>query len=355
MKKSRVLALGLAIFMFLATLAGCGGNTSAPATTTTAQAATTAAQAATTAAPAAATTTIRVGHVLAPTHPYQLGLEKFGELLSEKTNGAVKVEAFHSSQLGNERDLIEGLQLGTVEMCIVSTAPLSGFTTQFEVFDLPFIFQETKATRAVLDSDIGQGILDTLSAQGIVGLCYFENGFRNITNSIRPITTPEDLKGLKIRTMESPIHMASFSVMGADPTPMALGELFTALQQNTVDGQENPLAIIETSKFYEVQKYLSLTEHFYAPAPLLISKSFYDKLDADTQKAVTEAALEARDYERGLLDEMNTKLKDQLAGLGVTINTVDKAPFIEAVQPVYKQFEAEIGADLIQKVLDAQK
>ena len=324
MRKSRILALGLVIIMLLA---GCGS----------------------------AATTIRVGHVLAPTHPYQLGLEKFSELVSAKTNGNVKVEVFHSSQLGNERDLIEGLQLGTVEMCIVSTAPLSSFTTQFGVFDLPFIFSETKKTREILDGPIGQGILDTLVNQGIIGLCYFENGFRNITNRVRPITKPEDLKGLKIRTMESPIHMASFRAMGTNPTPMALGELFTALQQGTVDGQENPLAIINTSKFYEVQKYLSITEHFYAPAPLLIGKAFYDRLDADSRKAIKDAAVEARVYERGLLDDMNTRLRDELQKAGMEINTVDKKPFIDAVQSVYAEYEKEIGKELIQQVQDAQK
>ncbi|MCL1874693.1 MAG: TRAP transporter substrate-binding protein [Synergistaceae bacterium] len=324
MKKTKVLALALVVLMLVA---GCSS----------------------------AATTIRVGHVLAPTHPYQLGLEKFSELASEKTNGNVKVEVFHSSQLGNERDLIEGLQLGSVEMCIVSTAPLSGFTTQFGVFDLPFIFSETNKTREILDGPIGQGILDSLSAQGIVGLCYFENGFRNITNNVRPITKPEDLQGLKIRTMESPIHMASFRAMGTNPTPMALGELFTALQQGTVDGQENPLAIINTSKFYEVQKYLSITEHFYAPAPLLIGKSFFDRLDADVQKALNDAAIEARAYERGLLDDMNTKLREELQKAGMEINTVDKQLFINAVQPVYAEYEGEIGKELIKQVQDAQK
>jgi len=304
---------------------------------------------------ACAAGTIRVGHVLAPEHPYQLGLEKFGELVSQKTNGKVKVEVFHSSQLGNERDLIEGLQLGTVEMCIVSTAPLSNFTTQFNVFDLPFIFSETKKTREILDGPIGQDILKTLDAQGIVGLCYFENGFRNVTNNVRPITKPDDLKGLKIRTMESPIHMASFRAMGANPTPMALGELFTALQLGTVDGQENPLAIINTSKFYEVQKYLSITEHFYAPAPLLIGKAFYDRFDADTQKAVKEAAMEARVYERGLLDDMNTRLRGELQKAGMVMNTVDKQPFIDACQSVYAEYGDLIGKELIKKVQDAQK
>lgn len=298
--------------------------------------------------------TINVGHVLAPTHPYTLGLEKFAELVEEKTDGRVHVEVFHSSQLGNERDMVEALQLGTQEMTLVSTAPLASFTKQFLVFDLPFIFKDTESARKVLDSELGRSLLDSLESQGITGLCYFENGFRHVTNSKHPIKTPEDLKGIKIRTMENPIHMATFKVMGADPTPMAFGELFTALQQKTIDGQENPLPIVETSKFYEVQEYLSLTGHFYAPAPLLVSKSFFDGLDPEIQEAIKEAADEARDYERGLLDDMNAKLLTELEEKGMEILEPDKEPFIKAVEQVYKDFESEITPELIQKVLDAQ-
>lgn len=341
MKKAKIMASLLVLVLLLAMMAGCGKSSNGSNQQSNGN--------------SGETINIRVGHVLAPTHPYQLGLEKFAELVAEKTDGRVKVQAFHSSQLGNERDMVEGLQLGTLEMTLVSTAPLSSFTNKFEVFDLPFIFKDTESARNILDGSIGQELLDTLQDQGILGLCYFENGFRSVTNNKMPITKPEDLKGLKIRTMESPIHMASFEVMGADPTPMAFGELFTALQQGTIDGQENPLAIVDTSKFYEVQKYLSLTEHFYAPAPLLISKDFFEGLDADLQEAIKEAAIEARDYERGLLDEMNQRLLGELEQRGMKINEVDKQPFIDAVQPVYQEFESRIGKDLITKVQEAQQ
>ncbi|MDR1875939.1 MAG: TRAP transporter substrate-binding protein [Synergistaceae bacterium] len=302
---------------------------------------------------------IRVGTTLAPSHPYNLGLEHFRDLVAEKTGGRIKVEVFHSSQLGNERDMVEGLQLGTLEMTLISTAPLSGFTSDFLVFDMPFIFSDVEVARACVDSDIGQNMLDGLSTQGIMGLCFFENGFRSITNSRKPILTPEDLNGIKIRTMENPIHMDSFRVMKADPTPMAFGELFTALQQKTIDGQENPLAIIDTSKFYEVQKYLSLTEHFYAPAPVLMSRLFYDSLSADLQAAIKECLLESRTYERQLLDEMNAHLISDLKTKGMEINTVDKEPFIKAVQPVYEQYTGtgpgKIPAELIRRVRDFKK
>lgn len=299
--------------------------------------------------------TIRVGHVLAPTHPYNLGLLKFAELVEEKTDGKVKVDVFHSSQLGNERDMIEGLQLGTLEMALISTAPLSSFTTDFLVFDLPFIFKDAPHAREVLDGPIGDRLFATLKDQMVIGLAYWENGFRSVTNNARPIETPADLAGLKIRTMENPVHMDSFTALGAAPTPMAFGELFTALQQKTIDGQENPLPIVDTSKFYEVQKYLSLTEHFYAPAPLLVSEDFFEKLPEDIQKAIQEAAYEARDYERAQIDEMNARLLTELEDRGMEINAPDKAPFIEAVQSVYQKYTGLIPADLIQDVIDAQK
>ncbi|AEE90343.1 TRAP dicarboxylate transporter, DctP subunit [Tepidanaerobacter acetatoxydans Re1] len=338
------LALLLISLLIIGLLAGCGGgqqngNDAAPSGNQD----------------KGGTITIKVGHVLAPTHPYTLGLQKFAELVDEKTDGKIKVEVFHSSQLGNERDMVEALQLGTQEMTLVSTAPLASFTKQFLVFDLPFVFKDTESARKVLDSELGQGLLNSLESQGIMGLCYFENGFRHVTNSKHPINKPEDLKGIKIRTMENPIHMATFKVMGADPTPMAFGELFTALQQKTIDAQENPLPIIETSKFYEVQEYLSLTGHFYAPAPLLISKSFFEGLAPELQAALKEAAIEARDYERGLLDDMNAKLVEELKEKGMKVNEPDKTLFVEAVQSVYKQFESDITPELIQKVVDAQK
>ncbi|WP_422443630.1 TRAP transporter substrate-binding protein [Thermoanaerobacterium sp. DL9XJH110] len=344
----KILAILLVSLLSLSLLAGCGGGKQQSESTQTDQNSQSGGE-------SQDQISIRVGHVLAPTHPYQLGLEKFAELVSQKTNGKVKVEVFHSSQLGNERDMVEGLQLGTLEMTLVSTAPLSSFTKKFFVFDLPFIFKDTASARAVVDGPVGTQLLDSLKDQGIIGLTYFENGFRHVTNNKKPIEKPEDLKGMKIRTMENPVHMATFKVLGADPTPMAFGELFTALQQGTIDGQENPLPIIETSKFYEVQKYLSLTGHFYAPAPLLISRSFFESLSPDVQNAIKEAAVEAGDYERKLLDDMNAKLENELQQKGMKINKPDKEAFVNAVQPVYKQFEGDITPELIKQVIDAQK
>jgi len=302
---------------------------------------------------------IRVGHVLAQIHPYQLGLEKLSELADEKSGGQIQIDVFHSSTLGNERDMLEALQLGTQEMVLVSTAVLSSFTDKFLVFDLPFLFATTDQARTVCDSELGQEILTSVEDSGFKGLVFFENGFRNVTNSKAPILVPDDLKGLKIRTMESPMHMAAFSVLGADPTPMAMGELFTALQQKTIDGQENPLAIIESSKLYEVQEFISLTGHFYAPAPLFMSTTYFDSLPADIQDVILEASREAQAYERGLLDTMNEELYVTLTDRGIIISEVDKAPFIEAVQPVYAEWIGDgaglVETDIYNRVMDMIK
>lgn len=302
----------------------------------------------------AAPKTLKVGHVLAPTHPYQIGLEKFAELVQAKTNGSIVIKAFHSSQLGGEREMIESLQFGTLDMTLVSTAPLAGFLPEFQVFDLPFIFESREIAYRVLDGQIGQDLLKKLDKKGIIGLAYWENGFRHVTNSRRPITTPADLSGLKIRLMENPVHMDSFRAMGALPTPMAFGELFTALQQGTVDGQENPLAIIETSKFYEVQKYISLTGHFYAASPLLISKTVWNKLSEKERTALMEAAKEAGDFERAMIIGMDNELSAKMKEKGMEVTVVDKSLFKQATKSVYDKYESIVGKELLDSVRNAK-
>ena len=350
--KKRILSLIAVSAMVVSVFAGCGGGSSS---TPAASGSGSGSSAATnTAATGDAEYKIRVGHVLANTHPYELGLKKLSEIAAEKSGGKIAIDVFGNSQLGNERDMVEALQLGSQEMVLVSTAVLSSFTDQFLVFDLPFMFDSTEDARMVCDSDLGTEILHSIDDQGITGLTWFENGFRQVTNNVRPIEKPEDLKGIKIRTMESPIHMASFSVMGADPTPMAMGELFTALQQGTLDAQENPLAIIDTNKFYEIQKYLSMTSHFYAPAPLFVSTDYFNTMDEESQEILKESAKEAAAYERQCLDDMNKELQGTLADDGMVVNEVDKAPFKEAVQSVYDEYTGtnagQVNPDILAQV-----
>lgn len=299
---------------------------------------------------------VRVAHTIAPDSHYNKGLEHLGQLLNEATKGEIELQIFHSSQLGSERDAIEGVSMGTLEMTLISSAPLANFTNAFLVFDLPFIIQDRQKAYVWMDGPEGQKILDSVLSKGMVALGIWENGFRMLTNSKRPVAVPEDLNGLKIRLMENPIHVGTFKTLGAYPVPMPFGELFTALQQGTVDGQENPLIIISTSKFAEVQKYLSLTGHFYAPAILLINKDFWEKKLTDEQRKIfTEAELKARAWERNYSIENEQKLVDSLKEQGMEVTMPDKAKFFEAVQPVYKEFEDKVGKEAIQKLIDAQK
>jgi tripartite ATP-independent transporter DctP family solute receptor len=358
--KKRVLAITMATLLCVGVFAGCGssssGSTAKPAATGSAAAATGSAAAATGSAAASgkAQYAMIAGTSTPDAHPYCLGMKKIGELVKQKTNGAVTLDVFGNSQLGSERDLVEGLQLGSLQMTCVSTAPLAGFTDSFLVFDLPFLFPDTKTARAVLDSDVGMDILHSVDDQGLKGLTWFENGFRNVTNNVRPITVPGDLKGIKIRTMENQMHMAAFQIMGADPTPMAMGDVFTALQQGTIDAEENPIPIVATNHFQEVQKYISMTGHLFSPTPVFIAKDYYDAMPADFQKAVQEAADEASPYEREQIDEQNVSGLKELQQGGMKDNTPEKAPFQKATAPIYDQYvkqgQGMVSPDMYKKV-----
>ena len=213
------------------------------------------------------------------------------------------------------------------------------------VVDLPFLFRDREHAYKVLDGPIGEGLLDAFSVKQIKGLAFWENGFRQITNNVRPIDKPEDLKGIKIRTMENKIHLAAFRAFGASPTPMAWSEVYTALQQGTIDGQENPIAIVYTSKLAEVQKYLALTGHFYSPALLLMSMKAYNSLPEDIRKIILDTALECATFERNLLRDDEAKQLEELKAKGMQVTTPNKKPFQDAAAPVFKEFEAQFGKE----------
>ncbi|MET3696999.1 tripartite ATP-independent transporter DctP family solute receptor [Bacillus oleivorans] len=291
---------------------------------------------------------LKFGHVLAPDHPYNLAAEKFKEILEENAPQPVKVEIFHSSQLGSERDLTEGLQLGTVDIAI-APGTISTFEPKMGVLDLPYIFRDKEHAYKVLDGEIGQELAKDLPSIDLRLLSYWENGFRHVTNSSKPIVTPEDLKGVKIRVPENSIYVDSFKTWGANVTTMAFGELFTALQQKTVDAQENPLALIATNKFYEAQEYLSLTGHFYGPAHVIISEHTWKKLSPEMQEAVQKAADEARDYERQLLADKDAEYLETLEAEGMKVNEVDLEAFQKASEPVWEMYRDEYG-DLIDQI-----
>ena len=295
---------------------------------------------------------LKFGHVLAPDHPYNLAAEKFKEILEDNAPQPVKVEIFHSSQLGSERDLTEGLQLGTVDIAI-APGTIGAFEPKMGVLDLPYIFRDKEHAYKVLDGEIGQELAADLPSIDLRLLSYWENGFRHVTNSSKPIITPEDLEGVKIRVPENNIYVDSFKAWGANVTTMAFGELFTALQQKTVDAQENPLALIATNKFYEAQEYLSLTGHFYGPAQVIISEHTWSKLSPEMQEAVQKAADEARDYERKLLNDKDTEYLEQLKSEGMKVNEVDIEAFQKSSEPIWEMYKDEYG-DLIERIQNVQ-
>jgi tripartite ATP-independent transporter DctP family solute receptor len=297
---------------------------------------------------------IRAGIGLNDKHPQYQGLLKFKEIVERETKGKVQVQIFHSGQLGDDRTMMEALQLGTQEMTCPSTAPIANFVPEFSVFDFPFLFPNTAVADKVLDGPIGKELLDKLPKQNMIGLAYWENGFRDLTNSKKEIKTVADLKGLKIRTMENKLHLDAFRLLGANPTPMPFPELFTAMQQKTVDGQENPVATIYLQKFYEVQKYVTDTSHIYSPFVLLMSKKFWDASTPEEQAIFKKAAEEARDYERKLNREANAKYFDELAKAGMTVTKLTpeaRAEFVKTVKPVYDTYKEKVGADLLARVL----
>ena len=303
-----------------------------------------------TAAANAADFVFKLGHIADPENPYAKGAEKFAQLVKEKTGGKVEVQVFPSSQLGNQRDLVEGTQFGTIDFTMTSTAVLGNFLPQVAVFDLPFIFRDVQHAYKALDT-VGMEIAQKL--QGMKLLAYYENGVRHMTNSKRPIRKPEDMKGLKIRVMEQPIYIEMIKALGGNPTPMAFGELFTALQQGVVDGQENPAAHIYTARFFEVQKYISLTAHTYSAEPMLVSLAAWNKLPKDLQEKVQTAANESRDWQRDLCRQLEegywTKIQE--SGKSEINRDVDKQAFADATRGVWAMFEKKVGKENIEKIV----
>ena len=283
-------------------------------------------------------------------HPSYLAGKKFGEILAAKLPGKYDVQVYANAQLGDDVRATEGVRMGTLEMVTTSASPLTGLVPEFNVFDLPFIITSEKAADAIYDGPIGAKLGAALEPKGIKLLAYYENGFRQLTNSVREVKTPADMKGLKIRTMQNPIHLEAFRAMGANPTPMPFSEVFTALQQKTIDGQENPIPTIWLSKFYEVQKYVSLTGHVYGPHILLINKKLFDSFPAEDQKIIAAAAQESAIYQRTINRKMNSDFVAELKKAGNTVIELtpeQKKVFQDAVAPVYATWEPKIGKALM--------
>jgi len=296
---------------------------------------------------------IRFGYGLAEDSNQGRAAKFFAEDLAKRTGGKLKMKGFGNASLGSDIQMQNALIGGAQEMMVGSTATLVGINSDFGVFDLPFVFANEKEADAILDGPFGQKLAASLQEKGLVGLVYWENGFRNLTNSKHPIAKMEDLKGIKLRVMQNPVYIDMFNSFGANAVPLSFSELFTALETKTVDGQENPVNTIESSKFYEVQKYLSLTKHVYSPWIVLASKKWWDGLSADEKKAIDESAAASRDFERKDSRASAAKAIDFLKQHGMQVTVVSNAELgrmRDMVRPAMQKFATDGHVNLIKEL-----
>ena len=298
-----------------------------------------------------AQTTMKISISTAQNSHQGVAIDTFAKEVAARTGGRYKVETFYNGSLGGERESIEAVQLGTQELAFSSSGPVPNFVPETKILDVPFLFRDKAHARAVLDGPIGQDLLAKFDAKGFKALAWGENGFRHMTNSKRDVKAPEDLKGLKMRTMENPVHIAAYKGLGIITTPMAFPEVFTALQQGTVDGQENPLPVIMSAKFSQVQKHLSLTGHVYSPCIFVMNKGSFDKLSAADKTAFLEAAKVAVKANRDRVDQDDANGVKELRAQGMTvIEDVDKAKFVAMLAPVNAEFEKQFGKANLDKI-----
>ena len=298
-----------------------------------------------------AQTTMKISISTAQNSHQGVAIDTFAKEVAARTGGRYKVETFYNGSLGGERESIEAVQLGTQELAFSSTGPVPNFVPDAKILDVPFLFRDKAHARAVLDGPIGQELLTKFDAKGFKALAWAENGFRHMTNSKRDVKEPADLKGLKMRTMENPVHIAAYKAFGIITTPMAFPEVFTALQQGTVDGQENPLPVIMSAKFSQVQKHLSLTGHVYSPCIFVMNKGSFDKLSAADKTAFLDAAKVAAKANRDRVDQDDANGVKELRAQGMTvIEDVDKAKFVAQLAPVNAEFEKQFGKANLDKI-----
>jgi tripartite ATP-independent transporter DctP family solute receptor len=296
--------------------------------------------------------TIQLGHPTASNSHYGHAAQVFAEELAKRSNNKFKVVVTAN---GAEREMVESVQIGTLDVVITSTGPVGNFVPEVLIVDIPFLFRDAKHAHAVLDGPIGKEITDKFPAKGLVALGWGENGFRHLTNNQRAVRTPEDAKGLKIRTMENQVHMTAFRTVGVLPTPMAFTELFTALQQGTVDGQENPIPVITASKFSQVQKHLTLSGHVYSPTLIITNKGLFDKLSDADKQAWLEAGKAAAAAQRTFVAKVEQTGVEDLKAQGMQVVTeIDKAKFQQALAPAYEEFSKRFGKENIDRIRNFQ-
>ncbi len=302
--------------------------------------------------------TIKFANQNAAGHPIILGMEKFKELVEKNSAGQLKVNVFPGGTLGSDQANVTALQAGTLEMASMNSGIFASQIKDFAVFDFPFMFANGKEADTVVDGEFGKKMHAKLQDKGIVGLGYYELGFRNITNSKHPITKVADIEGLKLRVIPNAINVDWVKALGANPTPLPWPEVYAALEQKAVDGQENPVATINGAKFYEVQKHLALTGHQYNPQSVVMSKKFWDKLSAAEQKIVSDAAVESSKFQRQKARELEASLLDNLKKNGMQVSTLsatEMAALREKMKPVIAKHGADIAATVSELQADLAK
>ena len=289
-------------------------------------------------------TTIKLAHVVNEQDGFHIAAVRFQELVQERTDGRVTIEIYPNAQLGDERTLLEGMQIGTVDMGVITNGPVANFVEEIAVFELPFLFPSPEAAYAVLDGPIGRELLDELERVQLKGLAYAERGFRNLTNDVRPVYTPGDVAGLKVRVMENPVYIDTFQALGANTVPMAWTEALTAMQQGTIDGQENPINVIYSFRLYEPQRYLSMTRHAYAPAIFVMGLDRWNGFPADLQEILQRSAQEAAEHERMMNARNEAEQMQALLDNGMEIiEEPDIAAFQATAARVYAKYGPTFG------------
>ncbi len=303
----------------------------------------------------AQSTEVKIAYALAKESHYGAAADGWDNYVTETSGGRFTFTHFPSSAQGGEREVIEGLQLGTgVQAVVVSSGALSNFVPEIGVTDIPFLFRDLGHARAVLDGPIGEDILAKFAERQLIALAWGEQGFRHITNNRQPIEKPEDLAGLKIRTMENPVHITAFETAGAAPTPMSWPEVIPALQQGAIDGQENPLSVIVSAKLWEVQKYLTISGHVYSPAMLIVSPTFWDSLSDEDKKIFADGAIKGKEAMRAFVDNSEKNGVETSRQAGIQVNVLSdeqKAQFQQAIQAAYEQYYGTFSKDLIDQII----
>lgn len=344
----RVLCAFLAVAM-TAALAACGGNSGSGTPAASAPAAPSASTPAGT--PSAGATVLKLGTTVNEQDSFQVAAEKFAELVKERTNGAYEIEIYPNGALGDERTMLESMQMGTLDMGIITSGPFVNFVPEMGVLDMPFLFGSNEDAYQILDGEIGQELLGKMEGSNLKGLAYAERGFRNLTNSVKPVNSAADVSGLKVRVMENEVYTATFTALGVNAVPMAWSDALTALQQNTIQGQENPINVIYSYKLWESQKYVTMTRHAYASAIITMSLDAFNKLPADVQTILKESAQEAAEFERAWVADNEAEQMQALKDNGMEIvEDPDMESFRAAVQSVYEKYPQY--ADYLKRIQD---